>query len=498
MLKMTANLFIGLLVMLLCMLTLAADKAVSAVDVEKLNEQIRVLDKDLAVLKEVSTKQLDAQDKRIADLSLSASHQSNHIAMVANQTASLGNFIGIVSLLIAVIAAVAGIFVYRRIPQKAADEANKWFRDNSKQLMGNLKNQATQAEQSMKAHTDAVVKTRLLTETAIKQAGSDILSVKDPLNGDQNATTTNSESLKIVAEASKALEAKPEVNFSAKEHFLRGLAHFGAKNFQSAIISFDNAIANNPDNEEFAKVLFGKGLSLGKLDKFEEAIAVYEQIDQRYGKDDTPAMRDLVAIALFNKGVRLGALSKSEEAINVYDQIDQRYGKDDSPAIRKQVVKALVNKGFRLGAMGKHEDAIAVYEQIDQRFGKDDAPAMREQVARALNGGAFHQIMLSKQQWTSLANRTSYLREALIKLERSLKLLKAEDTAMVQGNFGYAHFLLGNNELAEAHTLTCLKLGGEELLTGQRADAKMYRLEPEDTEYEALLEACWQKLHPNT
>jgi TolA-binding protein len=324
------------------------------------------------------------------------------------------------------------------------------------------------------------------------------LSVKDPRSDDQNATTANAESLKIVAEASKALEAKPEINFSAKEHFLRGLAHFGAKNFQSAIISFDNAIANNPDNEEFAKVLLGKALSLAKLDKSEEAIAVYEQIYQRYRKDNAPAMREIVATALFNKGVRLGALGKSEEAIAVYDLIDQRYRSDDAPAIREQVCKALVNQAVRLGALGKSEEAIAVYDQIDQRYRSDDTPAMRELVAKGLNGGAFRKIVLSKQQWTNLGNRTSYLKEALIKLERSLKICNAEDTALVQGNYGYALFLFGNKESAETHTLICLQLGGDKLLEAQRADAKMYRLEPEDTEYEALLEACWQKLNPKT
>ena len=106
--------------------------------------------------------------------------------------------------------------------------------------------------------------------------------------------------------------------------------------------------------------------------------------------------------------------------------------------------------------------------------------------------------MLSKQQWTNLENRVSNLNEALVKLERSLRICKAEDTAMVQGNVGYCHFLLGNKELAETHTLICLKLGDEESLKAQHADTKLHRIEPQDTEYEALLEACWQKLHPKT
>ena len=541
MIKLRANIFIGLLIMLLSMLTLAADKAAGAAEVEKLNEQVRVLDKELAVLKEVSAKQLDAQDKRIADLSLSASHQSNHIAMVANQTASLGNYIGLVSLLIAVIAAVAGIFVYRQVPQKAADEAKQWFKDNSKQVMEDLKNQATLAEEKMQAHTDAVANARQQLETAIKKAEFDILNVNNHRGDDLKTATADAESIKIVAEASKALESKPEVKFTAKDHFLRGLAHLGSKNFQSAIVSFDNAIASNPNDEELIKALNGKAVALGVfgqyveaiavfeqidlrfgqsklpamreqvakalvnkgfrfggMKRFHEEIAVYEQIEQRFGNDELPAMREPVLRALFNKGVTLDEMGKFEEAIAVYEQINQRFGKYHEPVLLEQVASALFNKGFRLDSLGKFDEAFATYEQIVERFGKYNTPAIKERVARALNGGAFLQIMLSKQQWTNLENRVSNLNEALVKLERSLRICKAEDTAMVQGNVGYCHFLLGNKELAETHTLICLKLGDEESLKAQHADTKLHRIEPQDTEYEALLEACWQKLHPKT
>ncbi|WP_019098334.1 hypothetical protein [Pseudomonas putida] len=47
-----------------------------------------------------------------------------------------------------------------------------------------------------------------------------------------------------------------------------------------------------------------------------------------------------------NKGITLGQLDRGEEAIDIFDDIEQRYGQDDSPALREQVAKALLNKGI--------------------------------------------------------------------------------------------------------------------------------------------------------
>ncbi len=141
--------------------------------------------------------------------------------------------------------------------------------------------------------------------------------------------------------------------------------------------------------EQVAGALFNKGVTLGELERSDEAIAVYDLIDHRYGSSDEVEIAEQVAGALFNKGFRLGALGRSDEEIAVYDLIDQRYGKRDAVAIAEQVAQALFNKGFRLGELGRSDEEIAVYDLIDQRYGSRDAVAIAEQVARALFNKGF-------------------------------------------------------------------------------------------------------------
>jgi TolA-binding protein len=60
----------------------------------------------------------------------------------------------------------------------------------------------------------------------------------------------------------------------------------------------------------------------------------------RFGADPEPALREQVPKALYNKGVTLGQLDRSEEAIAVYDQVVTRFGADPEPALREQVAMA--------------------------------------------------------------------------------------------------------------------------------------------------------------
>jgi tetratricopeptide (TPR) repeat protein len=147
------------------------------------------------------------------------------------------------------------------------------------------------------------------------------------------------------------------------------------------------------EREEAAKALYNKGDTLGELGRFVERIAVYDEIDKRFGKDDTPGVREWVAKALFSKGHLLKLLGKLVEAIAVYDEAVRRFGQDDTPGVRKwgtaalvEEVKTLHNKCWTLKDQGKFVEAIAVYDEIDRRFGQDDTPRVRKQVASALYG----------------------------------------------------------------------------------------------------------------
>ncbi|WP_323903724.1 SIR2 family protein, partial [Aeromonas hydrophila] len=72
-----------------------------------------------------------------------------------------------------------------------------------------------------------------------------------------------------------------------------------------------------------------------------------------------------VAKAYFNCALKHTSLAQE---INVYDELIQRFGTSDAPALQEQVAKALCNKGVRLSTLGRSEDAITVYDELLQRF----------------------------------------------------------------------------------------------------------------------------------
>ena len=136
--------------------------------------------------------------------------------------------------------------------------------------------------------------------------------------------------------------------------------------------------------EHVAMALCYKGITLGTLDRNEEAIAVYDDVVRRFADAREPAIREQVASALCNKGVRLGILKRNEEEIATYDNLVGRFAEEKEPAIRELVARALYNKGIALGEIGRIEEEIAVYEDLMRRFADGKEPAMREHIANAL------------------------------------------------------------------------------------------------------------------
>ncbi|MDR2112324.1 MAG: tetratricopeptide repeat protein [Candidatus Accumulibacter sp.] len=138
-------------------------------------------------------------------------------------------------------------------------------------------------------------------------------------------------------------------------------------------------------DEQAARALFNKGVTLGRQGKPDAEIAVYDEIDRRFGQDASAGMREQVARALGNKGCTLGQQGQPDAAIAVYDEVDRRFGQDDSPGVRERVARALLYKGGNLLELqGKPHAAIAAFDEVARRFGQDDSPGVRKWVAWAL------------------------------------------------------------------------------------------------------------------
>ncbi|WP_323122098.1 tetratricopeptide repeat protein [Burkholderia alba] len=381
-------------------------------DIQRVQEQIHALDKDVANFKEMSNQRLDAQDKRIGDLGVSTSQQANYMGAISNLSTLVG--VGITSI-VTLIAIVAGFAVYfsakNRAVHEAKEAAQQWLKENSDGLhnqIQSLRDETASLELQLSAFQKKAAeaateidkrKTEVMDHVEkahreLDEAAQKILSRPDSeAEAQVPQPSTDAQALHIVRETSEALEAVPENEFTAEDHLARGLNEYVATRFDSALLSFGKALAHAGAEkllpERHALLMFARAITLGELGRDEDEIAAYDEIDRRYGQDDSPALREQVAKALYNKGITLGQLDRGEDAIAVYDVVDRRYGTDDSPVLRAQVSKALYNKGYRLGQLGRGEDAVAAYSEVDRRYGRDSSPVLREQVAKALfNKGA--------------------------------------------------------------------------------------------------------------
>jgi tetratricopeptide (TPR) repeat protein len=146
--------------------------------------------------------------------------------------------------------------------------------------------------------------------------------------------------------------------------------------------SAKDAMSNSEEGKE-ALALISKGLDLAEQGKLDAAIAAYDEVDRRFGKDNTPKVREYVAMALIIKGLSLGRQGKPDAAIAAYDEIERRFGGDNTPEMREIVAKALFDRGLSLEEQGKFDAAIAVYDEVERRFGRDNTPEVRKLVSDA-------------------------------------------------------------------------------------------------------------------
>ena len=485
---------------------LAADKPTAQVDIDKLQEQVRTLDKELAIQREAFVRKLDDVEKRQIEIT---AQQANSLAAIANQTTALGNYIAYTSAAITVIVFIAGIATYFSAKSKAEKEARvasaKWFEENAVELKNQieaLRAEAANAASQIKTQVQQVLSTAAVANQSIEASvANTILSASKMSPTDERTQPADLEAAQVVSKASQSLESKPESEFTANDFFTRGLAHYSNQDFHAALSAFESALKLKVENStpyQFAQYLFAKSAALNQLDKPQDVIAVLDELDRYFGADTIPAVRKLVAAGLRIKGMTLGNLDKSQDEIAVYDELDRRFGADTAPAVCEQVARGLVSKGFRLGQMDKPQDAIAVYDELDRRFGTGTNSAVSAQVAKGLNSSGFQRILLAKQMWQHAATRNEHLNVAARGLKRAYAQCGENDRAMILGNLGYSLFLTGQSHAAEEPTLECLRLGGQKALEAQRADAKLHRVEPEDSQYEELLTRLWQSLPPIT
>ena len=88
---------------------LAADKPVTQADMDRLQDRVRTLVKELAVQREAFVRKLDDVEKRQNEIT---ALQVNSLATITNQTTSIGNYIANTSVAVTGVLVVAGLITF--------------------------------------------------------------------------------------------------------------------------------------------------------------------------------------------------------------------------------------------------------------------------------------------------------------------------------------------------------------------------------------------------
>ena len=201
---------------------------------------------------------------------------------------------------------------------------------------------------------------------------------------------------KVIEIVDQALPAHGSDSYRGSESFAawalhkKADAHEQLGHSEAAIAVYDEVIerfatARNPDLRSYvAAALFDKGNLRRSLAEFAAATTAYDEVVQNFGSSDRPGIQWRVAAALLNKGDVQVALGDTEAAIACYDAVITRFGASTEPYISWWVAFALINKGDAQGKLNDMKAAIATYDELVGRFGESDEPRLQSCVAHAL------------------------------------------------------------------------------------------------------------------
>ena len=189
---------------------------------------------------------------------------------------------------------------------------------------------------------------------------------------------------------------------AAKELFDRGLALWKRDQREDALAALNELLERFGRTERpalltgVAKALFNKAVTLGALNRTEEELAVYDEVLNRFGDSEAPELVEVATNALINKGLTFGELNRREEELAAYDELLHRFGDGRVPDLLGEVAKALFNKAAALGALNRHEEGLSVYDEVLRQFGDIQVPEFPEVVAEALFNKAVTLGVLSR------------------------------------------------------------------------------------------------------
>ena len=111
---------------------------------------------------------------------------------------------------------------------------------------------------------------------------------------------------------------------------------------------------------------------------------VAERMLQRFGDDESAAVRTIVFDALFNLAVSQRDRLHFQVAEQTYQKLLEKFAQSTSPSLEDKVAVAYLNLAYlQMQLMGHNEDALKTYDLLVAHCGNSTRPIDRDTVARA-------------------------------------------------------------------------------------------------------------------
>jgi tetratricopeptide (TPR) repeat protein len=160
----------------------------------------------------------------------------------------------------------------------------------------------------------------------------------------------------------------------------------------SVIESSDSVLLEDGDSSDpvasrrVAEALARKGQALRKLGRFEDAVAIWDELIVRFGDEPLAAAAPLLAFrAWLNKAQDLNRVGRHREAVEaVAVLLELCEGRDQTEATQLMIARALGVKARSSLSLERFDDAVACDEEMIARFGLTEKTELRHWVAWAL------------------------------------------------------------------------------------------------------------------
>ncbi len=481
-----------------------------AEELAQLQARVNALEKEVQAQKTILEMQATKLQITASNLDSRMYDFANITSMLGSQSTWVGNLVAMTGIGITLLVFGAGIATYfsakERAKKEARSAAKKWFGEKAQHLETEIEQllaKAKAAQHSIESHTDMVLSeaqdvTRVMQAAkAEAQAFMHLPLTKDEPGLPQHHADTGSSD--FVAQANENLKSKPEKDFTADEHYIRGASLFHSGNWQAALDSFDaaHAAAQHSSSIDQVKYRMARAFTLATLERVDEAISAYDEINQLFGTDPQDSVREQVAIGLLNKGISLGEQGRLAEAVEAYNELDARFAQDNASAVREQVMMGLSNKAFKLGKLERFEEAVATYAEVESRFGTEACQHLREHRQDALKDLAKSLIRQLPQQAANVSAWRNLLSRSIASLEKALQLCVPQEKALIRSDqqqraeisalLGLCLYLADEKQAAKEHIKLGLQLGGEELGEHLRSASAEIMNEAQLTQFAGLV-----------